>query len=58
MSSQFFRKALQLSGRARDCIDELNRVAADPSLGASPEQLEERYRILKLVDRPVKPLSK
>ena len=33
-----------VSGRARDFLDEFNRVAADPNLGASLEQLEKGAR--------------
>ena len=33
-----------VSGRARDFLDDFNRVAADPNLGASLEQLEKGAR--------------
>ena len=38
-----------VSGRAHDFLDEFNRVAADPELGVSIQQLEEGLRATELV---------
>jgi hypothetical protein len=50
MSAPFIRVPQSpslVSGRAHDFIDEINRVAADPELGASLEQLEKSYLATK-----------
>ena len=48
MSAPFIRipQSSPVPGRAHDFLDEFNRVAADPGLGASLEQLEEDYRTM------------
>jgi hypothetical protein len=54
MSAPYIRvpQSCPVSGRARDCLDEFNRVAADPKLGASLEQLQEGRRTMELTARP------
>lgn len=54
MSATFIHipQSSPVSGRALDFLDDFNRVAADPELGASLEQLEEGFHTMELATVP------
>ena len=55
MSAPFIHipESSPVPGRVHDFLGEFNRVAADPELGASLEELEEGHRTMESGDGPV-----